>query len=101
MYVRNLTVIFIVKAYSIYCKRREKIMVLLSNVLKQLSKVGYHAGIFQRSEVKELCNVLHEDEQIIQATNGHYEGGFSLLVATDHRLILDRKSTRLNSSHLG
>jgi hypothetical protein len=39
-----------------------------------------------------LCNVLHEDEQIIQATNGHYEGGFSLLVATDHRLILvDRK----------
>lgn len=63
-------------------------MVELSNVLRQLSKVGYRSGIFQRSEVKELCNVLHEDEVILQATNGHYEGGFSLLVATDHRLIL-------------
>jgi hypothetical protein len=67
-------------------------MVELSVVLKQLSKAGYRNRIWQRAEVKELCNVLHEDEIILQATNGHYNGGFSLLVATDHRLILvDRK----------
>ena len=67
-------------------------MVELSKVLKQLADVGYKTTMFQRSEVKELCNVLHEDEEILQATNGYYEGGFSLLVATDHRLLLvDRK----------
>ena len=67
-------------------------MVDLSNVLVQLKDVGYKTGVFQRSEVKELCNVLQPDERILQATNGHYEGGFGLLVATDHRLILiDRK----------
>ena len=67
-------------------------MVELSRVLKQLSKVGYRAKLWQRAEVKELCKVLHEDEHILQATNGYYEGGFSLLVATDHRILLvDRK----------
>ncbi len=67
-------------------------MVDLSKVLDQLSKVGYKSRIWQRAEVKELCNVLHEDEEILQATNGYYEGGFSLLVATDQRLLLvDRK----------
>lgn len=67
-------------------------MVELKDVQDQLAKVGYKNGVWQRAEVKELCNVLHADEQIIQATNGHHEGGFGLLVATDHRLILvDRK----------
>jgi len=67
-------------------------MVDISKVLDQLSAVGYKTRAWQRSEVRELCNVLHEDEVIFQATNGHYEGGFSLLVATDTRLILvDRK----------
>ena len=67
-------------------------MVELSYVLDQLANAGYRAGFFQRAEVRELCKILHEDEQILQATNGHYEGGFSLLVATDQRLILvDRK----------
>lgn len=48
--------------------------------------------MWQRAEVKELCNVLHEDETISEATNGYYEGGFSLLVATNQRLLLvDRK----------
>jgi hypothetical protein len=64
----------------------------LSEVKKLLSKAGYRTSMFQRAEVKELCNVLHDDEQIFQATNGYYEGGFSLLVATDSRLLLiDRK----------
>jgi hypothetical protein len=67
-------------------------MVDLQIVLEQLSTVGYKSRMWQRSEVRELCNVLHADETIYQATNGHYEGGFSLLVATDTRLILvDRK----------
>jgi len=67
-------------------------MVELRKVLDQLSKVGYKARLWQRAEVKELCNVLHENETIFQATNGYYEGGFGLLVATDQRLLLvDRK----------
>jgi hypothetical protein len=70
----------------------EKIMVELSKVLDQLSKAGYRARMWQRAEVKELCNILHDEETILHATNGYYEGGFSLLVATDHRLLLvDRK----------
>ncbi len=63
-------------------------MVELSDVLKQLTKVGYRNKFWQRAEVKELCNVLHDDEVILKATNGYYEGGFGLLVATDHRLLL-------------
>jgi len=67
-------------------------MVDLKTVQKQLSKVGYRTGFWQRAEVKELCTVLHENEEILKAANGYYEGGFSLLVATDHRLLLvDRK----------
>ena len=67
-------------------------MVEFSKIQAQLSKVGYKTRLFNRAEVKELCSVLHEDEEILHATNGYYEGGFSLLVATDHRLLLvDRK----------
>ncbi len=63
-------------------------MVELNQVIRQLRKVGYRNKFWQRSEVKELCNVLHDTETIIQATNGYYDGGMALLVATDTRLIL-------------
>lgn len=67
-------------------------MVELAKVQAQLTKVGYRAQMWGRSEVRELCNVLALDETIVHAVNGHYEGGFALLVATDKRLILvDRK----------
>lgn len=67
-------------------------MVEQAKVMAQLSKVGYKAKMFQRAEVKELCNVLHEDEIILQATNGYYEGGFGLMVATSVRILLvDKK----------
>lgn len=67
-------------------------MVDLVTVQKQLIRVGYRSQLWGRSEVKELCHVLGDDENIVHAVNGHYEGGFALFVATDKRLILvDRK----------
>jgi hypothetical protein len=59
---------------------------------KHLASIGYKVPSWQKAEVRELCRVIHPDEVIIQAVNGHYEGGFGLLVATNHRLLLvDRK----------
>lgn len=67
-------------------------MVSLEAIKAQLASAGYVSSFWSRSEIKELCNVIHDEEQIISAVNGYYEGGFALLVGTDHRLILvDRK----------
>jgi hypothetical protein len=73
-------------------REEETIMVSLSSVKLQLAKAGYKMNFWGRAEVKELCRVLADDEEIIHATNGYYEGGFALLVATTQRLLLvDRK----------
>src|SRR5579862_3274748 len=67
-------------------------MVSLQNVEEQLKRLGCNFRFWGRAEIKELSVVLMPDEVIAQCTNGHYEGGFALLVATDRRLILvDRK----------
>jgi hypothetical protein len=67
-------------------------MVSVASVKLQLTKAGYKFSYWTRAEVKELCDVLMPGEIITQATNGYYENGFALLVATDNRLLLiDRK----------
>jgi len=67
-------------------------MVSYASVKSQLSKAGFSIGAWGRAECKELCNILALDETILHATNGYYEGGFAMLVATDQRLILvDKK----------
>lgn len=67
-------------------------MVSLAVVKMQLAKAGCSVSFWGRGEVRELCNVLAEDETIIHASNGYHEGGFGLLVATDQRMLLvDRK----------
>lgn len=67
-------------------------MVDYDDIQQQLAMVGYKVPIWQKAEVRELSNALAADEKIIQAINGHYEGGFGLLVATNHKLLLvDRK----------
>lgn len=67
-------------------------MVSLKEVESQLKKLGLNFRWWGRSEVKELCKVLSEGEVIKQCINGHYQGGFALLAATNQRLLLiDRK----------
>jgi hypothetical protein len=67
-------------------------MVTWKQLEKQLKKIGFNPYGWGRSEAKELCNVLAEDELIEECVNGYYEAGFALLVATKDRLVLvDKK----------
>ncbi len=67
-------------------------MVSLDQVEDQLKKVGCNFRFWNRPEIRELTNILVPGEVIAQATNGRYENGFALLVATNLRLLLiDKK----------
>lgn len=67
-------------------------MVSSQNVEDQLKQLNCNFRLWGRAEIRELSNVLMPEERIVQATNGHYEGGFALMTATNQRLILiDRK----------
>jgi len=67
-------------------------MVSLRHVEDQLRQVGCNYKMWGRSEIRELCNVLMPEENIMQAVNGTYEGGFALLCVTNYRVLLvDRK----------
>ncbi len=67
-------------------------MVDAKSVAKQLKRIGFNTHGWGRTEVNELQHILLEDEEIYEAVNGIYEGGFALMVATDIRLLLiDKK----------
>lgn len=67
-------------------------MVSQQTVNEQLKKIGVSFNVWGRNEIKELCKILAPDETIKNCVNGHYLGGFAMLVATDHRLLLvDKK----------
>lgn len=67
-------------------------MLSLSHVEEQLKRVGCNFRFWGRPEIRELCNILVPGEVVAQCVNGTYEGGFALLVVTDHRLLLiDKK----------
>jgi hypothetical protein len=67
-------------------------MVSLKLIEKQLKKIDYNYHGWGRTEVRELPNVLLDDEEIYECVNGLYEGGFALMVATDIRvLLIDKK----------
>lgn len=67
-------------------------MISLREVEDQLKQIGCNYRFWGRAEVRELATVLMPGETITHATNGHYEGGFALLAATDQRLVMiDRK----------
>lgn len=63
-------------------------MVSLDQVEEQLKRVGCNFRFWGRPEIRELCNVLVPGEEIAAVTNGQYEGGFALLCATNHRMLL-------------
>jgi hypothetical protein len=67
-------------------------MVTMESVEKQLKKLHFNYHAWGKAEVKELPNILLDGEEIFEAVNGIYDGGFALLVATDVRLLLiDKK----------
>jgi hypothetical protein len=67
-------------------------MVPLHKVEEQLVRIGCNFRVWGRPEIRELRNILTQDEVIAGCTNGRYSGGGALLVVTNHRLLLvDRK----------
>ncbi|HUC89574.1 MAG TPA: PH domain-containing protein [Patescibacteria group bacterium] len=67
-------------------------MTTIKQVNEQLKRVGCNFRFWGRPEIRELPNILMQDEIITKCVNGYYEGGFALLCVTNHRLLLvDRK----------
>lgn len=72
-------------------------MVSHKNVEQQLERAGAKLHFLAKPEVRELASVLVPGEIITSATTGFYNGGFALLCATDHRVLLvDKKPWFLN-----
>lgn len=67
-------------------------MVTPQEVQAQLNRIGFKMYGWGKAEVRELPHVLLPDEEIYEAVNGFYDGGFALLLATDVRvLLIDKK----------
>lgn len=67
-------------------------MKALSEIELQLSRLGIHNRFWGKPEIRELTNVLGQEEDITNAVVGRYEGGYCLLLTTNHRLLLvDKK----------
>ncbi len=76
-------------------------MVSANTVTKQLKQIGCDYTLWGKSETSELPHVLMQDEQIMQAVNGYYEGGFALLCTTNYRvLLIDKKPLALTVEDL-
>lgn len=61
-------------------------------VEQQLRRLGCNFQLWGRGEANELHNVLMQGENLAHCVNGHYAGGFAMLCATDHRvLLIDKK----------
>ena len=71
---------------------KEGIMVDSRYIKTQLKKISFDKSKFNKPEIAELVNIIHDNESIYECVNGFYEGGFGLLVATDTRVLLvDKK----------
>lgn len=67
-------------------------MVSQEEIEKQLKAIDFNVHGWGRAEVKELPTVILPSEEIYEAVNGFYEGGFALLLATNIRVLLvDKK----------
>lgn len=67
-------------------------MITQQQLNQQLKRIGFNPQGWGRTEAHELCNILHEREEIEECVNGYYDAGFALLVATKNRLLLvDKK----------
>ena len=76
-------------------------MVNAKSISQQLRKIGCDYALWGRSEIRELTHILMEKEEITQAVNGYYDGGFALLCITNYRvLIVDKKPLALTVEDL-
>lgn len=76
-------------------------MVELAVVEQQLADIGASVSFWNRPEVTELQHILIPGEMIQACVTGRYEGGWAILCATDHRLLLiDKKLFHLSVEDL-
>jgi hypothetical protein len=67
-------------------------MVSPQSVDEQLKRLHFVAHAWNRAEIRELPNILMPDEEMYECTNGSYEGGLAVLIATNIRvLLIDKK----------
>lgn len=76
-------------------------MVSTKTINNQLRQIGCDYAVWGRSEIRELTGILMDDERVLQAVNGYYDGGFALLCITNFRvLIVDKKPLALTVEDL-
>lgn len=76
-------------------------MIPLHKVEAQLKRIGCNFRVWGRPEIRELRNILMDNEEIAGATNGRYSGGFAFLTVTNFRLLLvDRKPLFLTTEDI-
>ncbi len=64
----------------------------VSDIERELRMLGIHIRFWGKPEVKELAHILTDEEHLTTAATGRYQGGFALIVTTNHRLLLiDKK----------
>ncbi len=67
-------------------------MVKAHDVRRQLRRIGADYHFWGVAELRELPNILFDNENVQHVINGRYSGGFATLVATDIRvLLIDKK----------
>lgn len=68
-------------------------MVHRSVIEAKITQQGINISRWFSAEIKELERIIMDDEKIIALVPGRYFGGYALLIATDHRVLLIDKRT--------
>jgi hypothetical protein len=68
-------------------------MVHMSVIEARMSQLGIKISRWFSAEIKELQHILEDQEKIVALVPGRYFGGYALLIATDHRVLLIDKRT--------
>lgn len=66
-------------------------MPTLEQIKSQISSLDGFSAFLGRKEIKELPNILWQDENIENIVQGHYKDGNGILVATNKRLVFVNK----------
>ncbi len=72
-------------------------MVHQSVIHARMAQLGIKVSGWYKPELKELSQILMDNEEIISMLTGRYYGGYALLVATERRLLLIDKKTMFMS----
>jgi hypothetical protein len=59
----------------------------LEEIREQIAHLNGASRVLGRKEIKQLPNILWEDEQVEQIVQGSYNDGLGVLVATNKRLV--------------